>query len=441
MSGSRRFSFRRLAAGAAIVAGLAGGLSGFGASATSGTSSISGAAFQDTNRNGVQDAGEAAFSGKMIKLYDAGGVNVGSATTSTAGQYTFGGLADGTYRVQFGSTDWTAMRNDWTPTTTGSLLFKANVSLSGSARADFGLRPIVRSTTMGSPITSYVGANGLRVESYNDVVPATDLYAALMAGGLIGEEARATTVRLDLGGVTVCYYGASGSAGSYSNYSATLNVAWSYWLTSGDTELFHEYGHAWAMYYAHIAQQDTSLAGYLRARGIEGDARLGSSADWDPKEMIAEDYRQLFGSANAAAEPQANGDIPAAPQVAGLREYLSSTFRAPVANPAPSSAPAPAPAPSTAPAVVQNLSMNPDPVSKSGTASFTLAAPATVTVEIRDAAGVLVRTLLNAASKPAGTTSVVWDRKDAKGRRAPAGSYNLVVLSGSERPTLGFRVI
>jgi hypothetical protein len=52
---------------------------------------------------------------------------------------------------------------------------------------------------------------------------------------------------------------------------------------------------------------------------------------WDPKEMIAEDYRQLFGSANAQTGGQINTVLPLVKDVPGLRDFLSTTFRAPPA--------------------------------------------------------------------------------------------------------------
>ncbi len=69
--------------------------------------------------------------------------------------------------------------------------------------------------------------------------------------------------------------------------------------------------------------------------------------------------------------------------------------------------------------------MSPDPVRTTGSASLSLSAPATVTVRVLTAQGALVRSLLAAASKPAGPVSVVWDRKDGAGRRVAKGTYRL----------------
>jgi flagellar hook assembly protein FlgD len=71
--------------------------------------------------------------------------------------------------------------------------------------------------------------------------------------------------------------------------------------------------------------------------------------------------------------------------------------------------------------------MNPDPVKVTGTAAFSLSAPASVTVRILTGKGALVRTLLSGVATAAGSGSVTWDRKDASGRRVGKGTYSVRV--------------
>ena len=73
-------------------------------------------------------------------------------------------------------------------------------------------------------------------------------------------------------------------------------------------------------------QQEPAFAGYLAARGLTGDARVGTTYQWYPAEMIAEDYRELFGSENAKLAWQLNRDIPAPDDVPGLRDWFLNTF-------------------------------------------------------------------------------------------------------------------
>src|ERR1051326_4798085 len=292
-----------------VSAVMLGALGAAGSAAASGTSSINGTVYQDLNRNQLQDGGEAAMGGINLYLLDAAGNYLAAAGTDSSGHFMFGGLADGSYIVEFDPSVWWSYRSNWVPTTTGSVYFKRSVSLAGSAVADFGLRPIVRSTDISSPISSFTAPTGLVVHSYDDVIGAADVYAALAGGSLMGPEAATTTVYFDYGTATDATMTVGGSPGSYSGFKASLWIYYVPWLDSYDDVLFHEYGHAWSLYNAYIVPQDTTLASYLQARGLAGDPRLGSSKAWQPDELIAEDYRQLFGSSNAASYPQTNTDI------------------------------------------------------------------------------------------------------------------------------------
>ena len=70
--------------------------------------------------------------------------------------------------------------------------------MSATTTADFGWRPIVRSTDAAAPISTYTGPSGLRVSSYDDVVGAREIHDTLVAGARIGAEAPYTQIRFDL---------------------------------------------------------------------------------------------------------------------------------------------------------------------------------------------------------------------------------------------------
>lgn len=325
--------------------------------------SISGVAFQDLDRDGLQDPGETAFASHSIYLFDSSGTCIAVQSTDATGRYAFVGLAAGTYRVEYTPTTWWSMRESWVPTTTGSLR-PSRTAQSGSSEVSFGWRPITRSSDAATPLSSVTGPEGLRVKSYNDAVTAQQVYDALVAG-LVGQEAASITVRFDLvqNSTTTSTVGAT--AGVYDAYAANSYVSYLSWLDGGPNTLVHEYGHAWSLYYAYLGQQDPSLSGYLQARGLDGDSRVGSSYGWNPRELIAEDYRQLLGSADAAAAPQMNQELPRAVDVAGLRDYLVSTFArqssgtttpSPTASPSASASPS---APSPSPSPVASVSPSP----------------------------------------------------------------------------------
>jgi hypothetical protein len=414
----------RLVVVAAVA--LAAFAAGLRPATAAGASTISGVAFQDINRNGVQDSGEAPFSGQHLQLIDtAAMVYVATATTATDGSYAFSGLPDGSYVVQLTSSDWAAVRDSWVPTTTGGdLRPRVNVQLLSSARADFGYRPLVVSTTLGQPISSAVGPNGPKVEVYNDAIRASDALADLLSGSLIGAEAAYTTVRIGYDSASSTTTSVLSSGGTYTSYKATSAVTYGAWLDGGDQTMFHEYGHSWSLYFAYMVQQDSSLNGYVQARGLTGDARIGTSYLWSPREMIAEDYRQLFGTENAKARRQANGDIPPAADVAGLADYLATTFRS-------GSTATTAPAPTAAPLTVSQLTVTPQPVTTAGTVSFTLSQGASVSVSILTSSGSLVRSLAANMAAAQGANSFGWDRKDARGRKVKGAWYIASVTATS----------
>jgi hypothetical protein len=287
---------------------------------------IGGFAFQETDRDGIFETDESPLADRHLFLFDGSGTYLRNTYTGSTGWYEFRGLADGDYRVEFAPAAWSELRKDWVPDTTSSLVPTRRFTLSSTARIEFGWRPILRSTDAATPLSEYVGPGGLTVRSYVDVVDANAVYDRLLEGSLIGAEQTAIVVRFGLATAGSTSAVASRSdGGPYEDYHATSDVTYLSWL-DGDAELFHEYGHAWSLYYAYMVHQDPSLSAYLEARGLAGDTRVNSSYGWNVNELVAEDYRQLFGTASARVPAHMNGDIPAAVDVPGLREFLASTF-------------------------------------------------------------------------------------------------------------------
>jgi hypothetical protein len=379
--------------------------------AAAGTGSISGTVYKDLNRDGIQQPDDLPLAGQQLYLFSGTGAYLGTTLADDAGRYQFTGLTDADYRVDC---EASALEADWVPTTTGSVYPYAYVHLAGSGTVDFGWRPIVRSTDLNSPLSTFVGTNGLRVETFNDALSATDIYDDLMTGSLVGAEASSVTLRFGYGNTNATATSVAQSNGVYSGYHAISTVSYASWLNGGDQALFHEYGHAWSLYYAFMIQQDPNLSAYLKARGLAGDLRVNSSYGWAARELIAEDYRQLFGSANARALAQANQELPPASEAPGLAEFLAAAFTQPPGSPQP---------PAPPPLAVEALSVTPAPVTTSGTVSFTLSVEAAVTVKILNKRGTVVRTLLSNLTEPGGSVNVAWDRRNAKGRKVAAGTY------------------
>jgi hypothetical protein len=406
----------------------------------------------------VRDTGESAFGAQELYVIDASGRLVTSVTTDATGVWNVPSIATGTYRVSFDASSWWALRKDWIPSTTSSLSFEVSTSVSdgSTATADLGLRRIQRSTDLNSPVSSATSSTGLRALSYDDAVPARDLVATLESGGSLGPAAATTTVYFDYGTqITNCVTSVSGTKGGYSNFSSKVWVDYLSWLDNGDEVLWHEYGHAWTHYADKIVQQDGTFSSYLSARGVSGDPRILSSKAWDPSEMAAEDYRELFGSANAAPYSQMNTDLPRAEAVSGLRTFFEQTYAGgqgtsptPSPSPTPTSTPSPTPTAnptptptptSTAtstptstptpaqPLVVTSPAVSPQPVNKTAAISSGVNEAASVTVQVLDSKGKVIKTLLANASRPAGSFSVSWDRRTDTGSRAKAGTYTVKV--------------
>lgn len=324
-----RFSVPHLLIAAVVMATLGGYMVYRTFAETAGT--VSGKVFMDNNRNGVFDTGDESWSGKLVYLFSSTGTYLKNVPTDSTGNYTFNDIALGEYKVEYDRVAWTGIWENLAPTTTGSEWPRHQVNLTftnAASTLNFGWRNIIRSNDINAPISSYVAPSGLKVHSYNDVLTAQYIYESLMNGSLFGSEAALTTLRFDLNGPgDQCVSSSQESGGVYSNFIANCQFGYLRWLDLHDYTMFHEYGHAWSSYYAMMVQQDTRLTGYLEARGIDpSDPRLGTSHAWNSGEMIAEDYRQLFGSPTAAKLGQENQDIPAAKDVPGLKEYLSGDF-------------------------------------------------------------------------------------------------------------------
>ena len=197
--------------------------------ARAGTASIAGVAYEDADRDGVRDVGEPALVGHQLFLITNSGTYVGTTLTGADGAYRFEGLSDGGYRLVYAEETWAAMREGWTPTTTGSVFPEANITLSGSATADFGWRPVSRSTNVEEPISSFTGPSGLRVRSYTDAIDARSIHDVL-ASGLIGPEAGSVTVFFGIGEYSSTSTSVAGSNGSYSGFSAYVYVTYLSWL-------------------------------------------------------------------------------------------------------------------------------------------------------------------------------------------------------------------
>jgi hypothetical protein len=129
-----------------------------------------------------------------------------------------------------------------------------------------------------------------------------------------------------------------GSAGAYRNFQATIYLQGvnSTFASTPEAVSTHEYGHAWTLFHLYI-DHGGDWSSYLSTRwsSTDGsvklgqDSRLWSSYTWDVNEIIADDYRLLFGGAAAISEApySLNPYIEAPAQQPGLKQWLATTWK------------------------------------------------------------------------------------------------------------------
>jgi hypothetical protein len=127
-------------------------------------------------------------------------------------------------------------------------------------------------------------------------------------------------------------------AGKYTSVKSTMYLEGvnSSFADGPDASIAHEYGHAWSNYWYYTAHNG-SWGGYLAARWttadgsltLATDSRTGTSYSWTVREIVADDYRMLFGTPAAVSERggHLNSQIPDPRNVAGLADYLLNTWR------------------------------------------------------------------------------------------------------------------
>jgi hypothetical protein len=101
--------------------------------------------------------------------------------------------------------------------------------------------------------------------------------------------------------------------------------------TAPDAVMAHEYGHAWTTYWENANPVNSGAWDrYLAARGLTDDPRVGSSYNWSPTEMAADDYRRLFGSAAAQSQlTYINSEVPDSRAVTGLADFFVNQWAVP----------------------------------------------------------------------------------------------------------------
>ena len=178
-------------------------------------------------------------------------------------------------------------------------------------------------TPEGLTIQIYSGATGWTAQQVYDLLKPNAYQL-----GLIGPH---LTIKVQTTYATFTTTSAGTSGGVYATYNATmyLNASPSSLLLSRpDATIAHEYGAVWSMYHLYLTEQG-NWTPWLTARGILEDPRVDSSDVWSRGEMIADDYRMLFGTQAAQDEMgYVNTDVPDPRTVPGLKDFFVNVWGA-----------------------------------------------------------------------------------------------------------------
>jgi hypothetical protein len=247
---------------------------------------------------------------------------------------------DGAYAVASGTSTWSATV-DTTALANGTHTLTARFADTSRNTSSVSITVDVRNpaSSPSSSSTSMVTPEGVRIEvSSAGGWTAQQIYDMLLGSArqlaLIGPN---LTIKVQDTYASQTVTSASASGGVYTSFRATIYLKGvsSTFVSQPDAVLAHEYGHAWSLYHLYMTQNG-DWSRFLKARWTSADGsvtlatdpRLDSSYAWDRGEIIADDYRLLFGSAAAIAQRPVhmNTAIPDPRDVPGLRDFLLRTW-------------------------------------------------------------------------------------------------------------------
>jgi hypothetical protein len=184
----------------------------------------------------------------------------------------------------------------------------------------------------------------------------------------------------------------------------------------------HELGHAFHNRF--MPEGSSAWTDYRRLRGIQDTSKYYDTAShaYRPREIFAEDFRVLFGGAEAAFDGRIENTEIASPDVIpGLDSFMIglATARGREARIAATSYPNP---------------FNPETEIRIGIPVDLAERGERVTVRVYDVTGALVRTLHE--GRASDELTVGWDGRDATGNRVASATYYAAIEVGQERQTL-----
>jgi hypothetical protein len=182
---------------------------------------------------------------------------------------------------------------------------------------------------------TFVTPEGAKILIYSDVTGWTgqQVYDLLKPNAYeLDKIGPSLTVKVQTTTASQTSTSASMTSGVYTGFKATLYLqakSTSTFTARPDQIAAHEYGHVWTMYHLYMSKQG-DWSSWLAARGLTGDTRVDSSYNWSKNEMIADDYRMLFGTATAVAQgAYINSSAPDPRTVPGLKDFFVNSWSKP----------------------------------------------------------------------------------------------------------------
>lgn len=284
----------------------------------------------------------------------ADGSTVRGTVTVSGSASDAGGVADvdvsvdgGTFVTAGGTSNWSHALDTMGLTNASHTITARATDNSGNSRSASVTVSVANATTSPSPPpttspTHMVTPEGVTID-VNSAGPwtAQQIYDLLKPSALqlnlVGPH---LTIRVQDTYSSQTTTSATKSGGVYTAFSATIYLKGvnSTFSVQPDAQIAHEYGHAWTLYHLYI-DHNGIWSSYLQARWtmadgsitLATDPRLDSSYSWSRSEIIADDYRLLFGDALAISErPQhLNPYIPLPNDVTGLRSFFLNSWGSP----------------------------------------------------------------------------------------------------------------
>jgi hypothetical protein len=209
----------------------------------------------------------------------------------------------GSYQPAQGTSSW-ASTVDSTKLANGSHTLTARATDGAGKTSTASITVSVSNSSSSGGGSQLVTPEGVKIEVASDVTgwTAQQVYDILKPNAYeLDKVGPDLTIKVQTQYASGTTSGASQSGGVYQNFTATIYLDARSGKTFPDRPedvIAHEYGHAWTYYHLYLSRGG-DWTSYLTARGILGDPRVNSTYNWSTNEMIADDYRLLFGTQKA----------------------------------------------------------------------------------------------------------------------------------------------